>query len=217
MSATAPNVPKKGDIIINPNTQRPVKVGSRTWLNLVKQGLVSGHYTDPRQLEEVPEQYREDNKYVEQKIETINKTLPRGKQAVRGRGKYKNKIVSRNTQPSSAEISRYTAQIASRAVNNNIDALVESDDLEGMLEKMIMEEMMATRPATAPPVLPRGGQNYRKKTVGRPKKQEQCDNTKYEVTTQEEEEEEDDEEENDPSDWSGYNDADYVFNENDFE
>jgi|TARA_R110000764_G_scaffold17132_2_gene47167 hypothetical protein len=217
MSATAPNVPKKGDIIINPNTQRPVKVGSRTWLNLVKQGLVSGHYTDPHQLEEVPEQYREDNKYVEQKIETINKTLPRGKQAVRGRGKYKNKIVSRNTQPSSAEISRYTAQIASRAVNNNIDALVESDDLEGMLEKMIMEEMMATRPATAPPVLPRGGQNYRKKTVGRPKKQEQCDNTKYEVTTQEEEEEEDDEEENDPSDWSGYNDADYVFNENDFE
>ena len=207
MSATATNIPKKGDIIINPNTQRPVKVGSRTWLGLVKLGLVSGHYTDPRQLEEVPEQYYEDNNYVEEKIETINKTLPRGKQAVRGRGKYKNKIVSRNTQPTSAEISRYTAQIASRAVNNNIDELVESDDLEGMLEKMIMEEMMATRPATAPPVV--------RKRVGKPKKQE-YDDEQYEVAeappsnhhhyNQEEEEEEESEEEND-----------YEFNENDFE
>ena len=209
MSATAPNVPKKGDIIINPNTQRVIRVGSRTWLNLVKQGLVSGHYTDPRQLEDVPEQYHEDNKYVEQKIETINKTLPRGKQAVRGRGKYKNKIVSRNTQPTSEEISRYTAQIASRAVNNNIDALVESDDLEGMLEKMIMEEMMATRPATAPPVL-------RKRTVGRPKKEE-YDDVQYQVSeappsnhhhyNQEEEEDEDEDDD----------EEDYQFDENDFE
>jgi hypothetical protein len=197
------NIPKKGDIIINPNTQRPVKVGSRTWLGLVKLGLVSGHYTDPRQLEEVPEQYYEDNNYVEEKIETINKTLPRGKQAVRGRGKYKNKIVSRNTQPSAAEISRYTAQIASRAVNNNIDELVESDDLEGLLEKMIMEEMMATRPATAPPVV--------RKKVGKVKEPEEH----YEVAdappsnhhhyNQEEEEEESNEE------------NDYEFNENDFE
>ena len=184
-------------------------MGSRTWLNLVKQGLVSGHYTDPRQLEEVPEQYHEDNKYVEQKIETINKTLPRGKQAVRGRGKYKNKIVSRNTQPTSEEISRYTAQIASRAVNNNIDALVESDDLKGMLEKMIMEEMMATRPATAPPVL-------RKRTVGRPKKEE-YDDVQYQVSeappsnhhhyNQEEEEDEDEDDD----------EEDYQFDENDFE
>jgi hypothetical protein len=202
------NIPKKGDIIINPNTQRPVKVGSRTWLGLVKLGLVSGHYTDPHQLEEVPEQYYEDNNYVEEKIETINKTLPRGKQAVRGRGKYKNKIVSRNTQPTSAEISRYTAQIASRAVNNNIDELVESDDIETLLEKMIMEEMMATRPATAPPVV--------RKRVGKPKKQE-YDDEQYEVAEappsnhhhynqEEEEEEEESNEEND-----------YEFNENDFE
>ena len=121
----------------------------------------------------MPEQYYEDDNYVEQKIENINKTLPRGKQAVRGRGKYKNKIVSRNTQPSSSETIRYTAQVASRAVNNNIDELAECDDLEGMLEKLIMEEMMATRPATAPPVV--------RKRVGKPKKQEYDDN-QYEVS-----------------------------------
>tara|TARA_R110000764_G_scaffold10527_5_gene32085 strand:- start:1138 stop:1752 length:615 start_codon:yes stop_codon:yes gene_type:complete len=199
------NIPKKGDIIINPNTQRPVKVGSRTWLGLVKQGLVSGHYKDPRQLDEVPEQYYEDDGYVEQKIETINKTLPRGKQAVRGRGKYKNKIVSRNTRPSSEEISRYTAQIASRAVNNNIDELVESDDLEGMLEKMILEEMMATRPATAPPVVRR---SLNKRTVGRPAKTQEYDDAQYQAAEAphfEEVEDDDDEE------------GDYQFDEEDFE
>ena len=198
--STNQNIPKKGDIIINPNTQRPVKVGSRTWLGLVKLGLVSGHYRDPRELEVVPEKYYEDDGYVEQKIETINKTLPRGKQAVRGRGKYKGKIVSRNTQPSSEEITRYTAQIASRAVNNNIDELVDSDDLEGMLEKMILEEMMATRPATAPPVV--------RKKVGRPAKNQEFDDEKYQVEEApllERYEEEEDEEEN------------YQFNDDDFE
>ena len=207
------NIPKKGDIIINPNTQRPVKVGSRTWLGLVKLGLVSGHYRDPKELDTVQQNDCEyNNSTIEQKIEHINKTLPRGKQAVRGRGRYKGKIVSRNTQPSAEEVSRYTAQIASRAVNNNIDELVESDDLEGMLEKMIMEEMMATRPATAPPVV--------RKRVGRPKKQE-FDDEKYQVAeaptndydpnyceTQsfnEEDEYEEDDREN------------YQFNEDDFE
>ena len=225
MSATAPNVPKKGDIIINPNTQRPVKVGSRTWLNLVKLGLVSGHYTDPRELAVVPEEHHGDDNYYKEKIKEINKTLPRNTQSVRGRGKYKNKIVSRNTQPSAEEISRYTAQIASRAVNNNIGELSECDDLEGMLEKLIMEEMMATRPAPAPPVLLRGSQNFRKR-VGRPKKEE-YDDEKYEVSEappsnhHHNQEEETDEEDDDEQFAFRFNqnisNDDYQFDENDFE
>jgi hypothetical protein len=197
------NIPKKGDFIVNPNTQRVCKVGSRTWLGLVKQGLVSGHYRDPKELATVPDEYHEDDQYVEQKIETINKTLPRGKQAVRGRGRYKGKIVSRNTQPSAEDISRYTAKVASRAVNNNIEELAElgdDDDLEGMLEKMIMEEMMATRPASAPPII--------RKKVGRPAKTQEYDDEKYLVQDapqyQDEEDEEDEEgdyEFDDPNDW----------------
>tara|TARA_R110000868_G_scaffold190984_1_gene435120 strand:- start:500 stop:1081 length:582 start_codon:yes stop_codon:yes gene_type:complete len=186
------NIPKKGDFIVNPNTQRVCKVGSRTWLGLVKLGLVSGHYRDPRELDTVPDEYNDDDQYVEQKIQSINKTLPRGKQAVRGRGKYKGKIVARNTQPSAEEISRYTAQIASRAVNNNIEELSECDDLEGMLEKMIMEEMMATRPKTAPPIV--------RKKVGRPKAE--IDDNKYQVEEPPEDEEEEE---------------DYEFDDDDFE
>lgn len=195
MSANQQNVPKKGDIIINPKTQRPVKVGSRTWLNLVKEGLISGHYKDPKELEQVPEEYYTDDNYVEQKIESINKTLPRGKQAVRGRGKYKNKIVSRNTHPSNEEVSRYTAHVASRAVSNNMEQLCESDDLETMLQQLIMEEMLNTRPNTAPPVI---------KKVGKPKKEIE------KWTEQEQEQEHTDDDYDD-------DENNYQFDENDFE
>jgi hypothetical protein len=48
-------IPKKGTIIINPKTQRPVRVGSRTWLKLVKEGLIQGHYSDPNEIYDVKE------------------------------------------------------------------------------------------------------------------------------------------------------------------
>jgi len=143
------NIPKKGDIIINPNTQRPVKVGSRTWLKLVKQGIVEGRYTDPNELGNLPEQYEEiPPEEIEQKIEEVNKTLPRGQQAVRGRGRYKGKIVSRNKRLAPEEVSKYTTQVATRAVRNNIEAIqdYDDDDIEGMLEKMILAEMMGSSP-----------------------------------------------------------------------
>ena len=194
------NVPAKGSIIINPNTNRPIKVGGRAWLSLVKQGLVSGNYTDDRELATVPDEHQGDNEYVEEKIKEINKTLPRGQQSVRGRGKYKGKIVSRSTQPTSAEISKYTAQIASRAVSNNINELVDSDDLEGMLEKLIMDEMLSTRPASAPPIVT--------KKVGRPKKNPEYDEHQYETKNAPEYEDDD---------GDNYEEEDYHFDGSDFE
>ena len=144
------NVPKKGQIIINPKTSRPVRIGSRTWLRLVKEGIVSGEFTDPNELAELPEKYEElpppeQERVIEEQIKEVNKNLPRGQHAVRGRGKYKGKIVSRNKQLPTEQVSKYTAQIATRAVANNIDRLAEcedDDDIEGMLEKLILAEMM---------------------------------------------------------------------------
>ena len=154
------NIPKKGDIIINPNTQRPVRVGGRTWLGLVKKGLIEGRYTDPKELSRIPEQPQE----VEQEIQRVNKTLPRGQQAVRGRGKYKGKIVSRNIRPPTEEVSRYTAQMASRIVNENIEDLADCDDLEEELERLILQEMAVNRQTSVKTV---------GKSRGRPRKQVQ--------------------------------------------
>ena len=134
------NIPKKGDIIINPKTSRPVKVGSRTWLNLVKKGLVSGHYQDPNELYSIQE-----NDNVEEKIKELNNDLPDNVQSVRGRGKYKNKIVKRRKQPNTRQVVKHTAKTAARTVSKSIrqnDRLSEVEDLELQLENMIMAEMM---------------------------------------------------------------------------
>ena len=154
-------VPKKGDIIINPNTQRPIQVGGRSWLKLVKEGVVSGHYTDPKKLAPIG-----DN--PEEQIEEFNKSLPRGKQAVRGRGKYKGQITTRNKNPDTEDVSRYTAQMASRIVNDNIESLADCDDIEAELEKLILAEMAGGRP-----------KKTSKKKVGRPRKTSTTTEEKY--------------------------------------
>ena len=143
------SIPNKGDIVINPTTQRPVRVGSRTWLKLVKAGVMEGRYTDSNELAELPEQYEElPPEEVETKIREINKTLPKGTQAVRGRGKYAGKIVKRNKQSTPQEITEYAAKTASRVMNDKTEELdeIEYEDIEAQLEQMILTEMMGGKP-----------------------------------------------------------------------
>ena len=130
------NIPNKNDIIISPTTSRPIKVGGRSWLKLVKEGLVSGHYIDPKKLGKIS-----DN--PDEQIEEISKTLPRGKQAVRGRGKYKGQITTRNKTPDIADVSRHTAKMAGKIVNENIENFteLEGDDIEAEIERLILQEL----------------------------------------------------------------------------
>lgn len=135
-------IPKRGEFVINPNTNRPVKIGSRIWTELVKKGIIDGKYQDPNELCEI-----EEITDVETKIEEMNKKLPKYQQAVRGRGIYKNKLVIRNKAPTTQEITEFTAKSASKVIKNNQSLITNDDiDLEDELEKMIIEEMMKTRP-----------------------------------------------------------------------
>ena len=140
------SIPKKGDLIINPNTSRPIRIGSRTWINLVKKGVLNSNFYDNNIIEEQYEEIPEEQ--LELKIKQINEKLPIGTQAVRGRGKYANKLVKRNKPLSQEEITKSTVKIATRAVVDNIDELdeVDYDNMEKRLEQLIMEEMLNTRP-----------------------------------------------------------------------
>ena len=140
--------PLKCDGFINPKTGRLVKMGSRTWINLIKKGLISVDDIEIPKDENIIEEFEEiPEEELEQKIKKINEELPIGTQAVRGRGKYANKIVKRSKTPSIQEITKNTVKKATKAVLNNIDELTEEiysdyDDMSERLEKMIMEEMM---------------------------------------------------------------------------
>ncbi len=95
------SVPQHGSFVLNPRTKRKVKVGGRVWLNLVKQGIFSPEFRDDKELHDV-ESGKDLRKEVEveMKIKELNETLPPNQQAVRGRGRFKGKLVTRNKAPS---------------------------------------------------------------------------------------------------------------------
>ena len=172
-------IPKKNDIIINPTTQRPVRVGGRAWLKLVKDGLVSGHYSDPKNLETIGDD-------PEEQIKELNKKLPKGVQAVRGRGKYKGKITTRNMTPKVEDISKYTAEIASKIVNENMETLADSEDIEAELEKLILQEMMESK-------ILKNKKESKKNKKNEPKTKYTLEELEEDIEEKEEEEEEEEE------------------------
>ena len=176
------SIPNKGDIIINPKTSRPVKVGSRTWLLLVKEGLLQGHYKDDKKLVEQPNDYDE----TEKVIYKANKVLKNhGKQAVRGRGIYKGSIVSRNLKPKTEEVQKHTAKCASKVMKNFKNEELDDEELEKELERLILQEIANTSTASTNIKTNRN----RKNVVER-----------YEEKEQEEEDEEEDELDDDDDD-----------------
>lgn len=135
-------MPSKGDIIINPRTQRPVKVGGRTWLKLVKEGALAGQYRDPSVLRETYTDEDLDDAKTE-----LNSTLPSHKQAVKGRGKHKGKIVVRNKRLAQKDLTQFASKASASALARNMDELenLDDDELERRLEELILSEMMGVQ------------------------------------------------------------------------
>jgi hypothetical protein len=131
----------KGEYVTNPKTGRALKVGSRVWINLVKEGILKDvSYQDPQVFEEVHEEDSEQD--VDVKIQTINRRLPKNQQAVRGRGKYANKIVKRNTTPSVKDVVHYTARKSAKVMVENHVLDEQEYDMEKELENLILSEIM---------------------------------------------------------------------------
>ena len=122
------NIPHKGDIVINPKTSRPIKVGGSVWRKLVKEGLLSGHYQDPKVLGE----YSTDNDWkIKQKI--LKQQLPEEYVPSRGKGKYKGKIVKRQNPYESV---KSKAKKGAKSLADQYDDFDEDE-----LRKMLMESM----------------------------------------------------------------------------
>jgi len=142
MTSTPDTIYYKNQIVINPKTGRPLKVGGKTWLKCVKEGKMAGTYIDDKELKTLPENATETQIQLE-KIE-LDKKLPPGKQAVKGRGKHAGKLVVRDKVITAEEATRHATQAVKQAVVKNIEtlALADESDIESMLESMVMEEMM---------------------------------------------------------------------------
>lgn len=125
---------RKNDIMINPKTNRPLKVGGSTWLKLVKEGIVEGSYADPRELYTI-----QDTDDIDAKKEEFNSRLTYGEQAVKGRGRYAGKLVKRKKELNPLQVSKVATKAAARVLKRKIG---ESDeDINEELERLILQEM----------------------------------------------------------------------------
>lgn len=142
--------PRRGEMVINPHTKRMIKVGGSTWLKLVKEGMLQGEYEDDRVVGHT--EPGQTSLEVEQEIRRVNRRLPKNQHAVRGRGRFENKLVIRRKQLSAEEVTRQVAETAAKTVINNIDTLAETkdEDIESILEQLILDEMMKVPSSTKP-------------------------------------------------------------------
>ena len=125
------------DYVVNPKTNRPVKKGGRIWRKLIKEGLIEDDFVDDNVLCSV-----EETDDTDDIIEECQQDLDFTEQAVRGRGKYAGKIVKRKKQfhePSARSAVKKTGR---KLKNREVyDELLEADDFESELERLIMAEI----------------------------------------------------------------------------
>jgi hypothetical protein len=137
-----------GSYVINPNSGRPVKVGGRAWLKLVKEGVIENAnssgtpYEDPAELYEYEEDATPDQ--VEETRKMINQKLPKGTHAVRGRGRHKNKLVVRKKPLSAQDVAQYATKTAAQVVSSNLDELenLSNDEIDAKLQELMMSQLM---------------------------------------------------------------------------
>lgn len=153
--------------IINPKTGRPIMVGGRVWTLLLREGLINNdNYRDEHILYEIEQELPQEplplvrSESAIQELaqsETDNvilSQLPNHQQAVKGRGKYKGKMVRRNKQLKPEQVHKQVADCAVRAVKKYTQSGHSShftdendEDLNNLIQKMIMDEMITNNEA----------------------------------------------------------------------
>ena len=179
----------------NPLTNRPIKIGSKVWRELVKEGKLSDkNVVDENELYELKP--ADDSSEI---IKQLDKELPPNIKAVRGRGKYRGKIVTREKPFDNL---KQTVDIVKKATVKAVKKLpkkVDSDneeDWEKALENMIMEEIVKPRSQVGKKEVEETEEEYEVEEV-----EKEEDGDVEEVNEENDEEEADVEEEEESSDY----------------
>lgn len=130
------------DYVVNPKTLKPIKIGGKVHKQLIKQGLLAYH--EEKVLDDLPE----DENQISEKIEELNKTLPTNQQAVRGRGRFKGKIVKRDKALTPNDVQQIATNLAKTVITKNKELIEENEDpeeLNQLIEDLILEEINGTK------------------------------------------------------------------------
>lgn len=118
--------------VINPTTGRPIKKGGRVYRRLVREGLLKNDdFKDEKELYTIQ---KEDN--IQEKIKELNENTSSNTQVVRGRGKYKGKLVKRNLAPN---LDMVCSVLSDDKIYNKLREGNFRDNLERMLYTSVDE------------------------------------------------------------------------------
>ena len=126
----------KNDLIINPKSQRAIKVGSKVWRSLVNEGLVSGVYRNPKHLGEY-----EDEDDLKVKKEIIRENLPKGVDVRKGVGAENKGKLIKYKKPSTEDAISQSTRVCRELLKNNPKLRTVDDD---ELNFMVMKEISKT-------------------------------------------------------------------------
>lgn len=134
--------------IINPLTQRYIKIGSRSYIRLCKDGVIK-----PDELlkdnDKILFQVRDDNLSEEQvklKLDTAKEFIDAGKYNIlkKGKGVYKNSLVKKKKTLNHEQVKNFTLNIMkNQEIQKLYDSETEydSDDIERMINDVINNEL----------------------------------------------------------------------------
>ncbi len=139
---------KKGSYMTNPETKRPIVVGGRVFMKLLKKGVLSEEY---KNIEDdvILDDFKDTTEAIEKKDEYVRK-LPKNMQAVKGRGRYKGKIVKRYKKTKKPNITKRIQQrventepsserMQARELLEILKGLDHNADIEDQLEQIIIQ------------------------------------------------------------------------------
>lgn len=145
------------EYVLNPNTKRMLKIGSKTYLKLVREGVIADeHYVGTQQIPniETGENHIDisDLKGVDLKEVLDEETLKleNGLVAVPGRGKYKGKLVKRKKNVRTKDLAVIATKASVKVIKdhlpeiNNHSSHFQDDDegLEKLIQELVASEMI---------------------------------------------------------------------------
>ena len=145
------------DYVLNPKTKRMIKMGSKTYLRLIRDGVIAdSHYVGTQQIPnfETGENHIniEDLKGVDLKevLDEETMKLENGLVAVPGRGKYKGKLVKRKKNVRTKDLATIATKASVRVIkdhlpeiNNHSNHFQDDDEaLEKLIQELVASEMM---------------------------------------------------------------------------
>lgn len=113
------------DIVINPLTQRPIKIGGRIYMKLVHDGILCKDDLLKNELATYDDESDARDKIIEH-----NNVLGDNLHAVRGRGKHQNKIVVRRKPISTKETTKTPKYMVKEEESESELSEIDFDNLE---------------------------------------------------------------------------------------